>query len=545
MLPAKVKSAYQGSLVLSEDPMVAVIDDVLSPYEVTYIIDCALGRVQRAKVSFDDGYGMIPGRSGGNYWLRYDSDPMVREVGERIAAIVGIPLSHAEALQVIHYGPEQEYRPHYDAYDLSTPRGQRCCRRGGQRLVTGLVYLNEVDQGGETAFPNLGVSIAPRPGRLAIFHDTGVDITVPHPDSLHAGTPVKRGEKWAFNIWFHARPMKDVQQFDSVPADRVESKPAGTGRSSRRGGAVDGKPVDLIVNRAERLWQRACDNIESTLTDTGASACFSYWDTYGGSQPDLSGVDMNTRLVKLIDRKYANALANKRNLARLIRNAGLGHVAPATYERVDEALKDNPAGTIWFVKPVFRTAGEGMYCVPADALSELDLPSNSILQKEVDNPLLSGGSKFTTRIYILVWNGEIRLFETGITVTHGVPYQEASTDYQVQIDHRGYQDAASPVEIRPGFKNDAFIEHLPTQRILVRALRPILSDCAQASDRDRYIILGIDTLIRRDGTVRLIEINSYPNFIHTSEVNNEVNVPLFESVICTITGLSDPRLEIL
>jgi prolyl 4-hydroxylase len=175
----------------------------------------------------------------------------------------------------------------------------------------------------------------------------------------------------------------------------------------------------------------------------------------------------------------------------------------------------------------------------------LELPPNSILQQEVDDPLLRAGRKFTTRVYVLVWNGEVRMFETGITVTHGVPYQRGGTDYSVQIDHQGYHDSASPVEVRPGYDDEVFIEHFPAQRDLVRKLRPILADCIEASDRDRYTLLGIDTLIRRDGTVRLIGINSYPNFIHTADVNKAVNVPLFEAVIRTITGHGDPRLEVI
>ncbi|MEQ8801799.1 MAG: hypothetical protein RLP45_07150, partial [Haliea sp.] len=57
------------------------------------------------------------------------------------------------------------------------------------------------------------------------------------------------------------------------------------------------------------------------------------------------------------------------------------------------------------------------------------------------------------------------------------------------------------------------------------------------------LVLGVDTLLCRDGTVKLIEINTAPNFIHSPEVNAEVNVPFFEAVIRTLLGGSDPRLE--
>ncbi|MGV0792776.1 prolyl hydroxylase family protein [Mycolicibacterium sp. XJ1819] len=443
MPAAKVKRAYPGSLVLSEDPMVAVIEDVLSPDEIAHIIDSASGRIRQAKVSFDDKYGVVPGRSGGNCWLRYDSDPVVRRIGERIAAIVGIPLSHAEALQVIHYGPEQEYRPHFDAYDLSTPKGRRCCRQGGQRLVTGLVYLNEVDDGGATTFPKLNLTVAARPGRLLIFHDVGEDINVPHPDSLHAGSPVRRGEKWAFNIWFHARPMTEVQEFNSLPSAR----PART--------VPPRDSIALVVNRAERLWWQARDNLKDDAAADGVDCCFTYWDTYAGSEADLSSVDINTRLVKLIDRRVSNALAQTAGLA-----------------------------------PSQRPGGKAI--------------------------------EFSARAYAMVWNGELRLYETGLAMTRG-----------------------AQSEVRPGSQDRSFVENFPAIRDLVAQLRPVLSECIEASDRDRYLLLGIDTSLGADGTAQLVEISTFPNFIHSPEVNAEVNVPFFESVLRTVTGRQDPRFELL
>jgi len=37
-----------------------------------------------------------------------------------------------------------------------------------RRFMTAMIYLNAPD-GGETVFPNLGLSITPQPGRLIVF----------------------------------------------------------------------------------------------------------------------------------------------------------------------------------------------------------------------------------------------------------------------------------------------------------------------------------------------------------------------------------------
>lgn len=69
-------------------------------------------------------------------------------------------------------------------------------------MVTCLLYLNDVAEGGGTAFPNLDMEIRPKKGRMLLFHNCHQGSTVIHPDSLHGGLPVLKGEKWACNFWF-------------------------------------------------------------------------------------------------------------------------------------------------------------------------------------------------------------------------------------------------------------------------------------------------------------------------------------------------------
>ena len=198
----ELKGRYEATEAYSLDPLVGVRNNIISPIECAYLIELANPHIKRAGVVLDDGYKPSEGRTGSNHWLKYDEDDVVKAIGQRIADIVGLPLKNAESMQIIHYGPEQEYRPHFDAFNLSLPKGQRAAKWGGQRLVTALVYLNTVEAGGATQFPKLGITVPALPGRMVIFHNTTDDISGPHPLSLHAGMPVEAGEKWAFNMWF-------------------------------------------------------------------------------------------------------------------------------------------------------------------------------------------------------------------------------------------------------------------------------------------------------------------------------------------------------
>ncbi len=196
---------FVGGRRLCDDPLIHVVDELLSPAECVHIIAVARPKMRRSQVSGAAGGKVSQGRTNALTWVRHDTDDTVLAVATRISATVGLPLAHAESLQVIHYEPGQEYRTHFDAYDLSTEKGQRYTERGGQRLVTALAYLGAVE-GGTTDFPRLGISVAPRCGSVLVFHNCHPGTDVCDRRSEHQGRPPLRGDKWAFNLWFHERP---------------------------------------------------------------------------------------------------------------------------------------------------------------------------------------------------------------------------------------------------------------------------------------------------------------------------------------------------
>jgi 2OG-Fe(II) oxygenase superfamily. len=193
---------YPDGEALCEDPSIWLFEDYASQEELAALREAAFERLAPAKVSGAVGGYISEGRSGSNCWVSHDHDPLIKSLAQRIARLVGLPLSHAEAFQVVYYGPGQEYRAHYDGWEAGTERGDRCMARGGQRLVTALLYLNYVEGGGATAFPKLDLQIRPLPGNLLLFHNCQPGTNIRHPQSLHRALPVLAGEKWAANLWF-------------------------------------------------------------------------------------------------------------------------------------------------------------------------------------------------------------------------------------------------------------------------------------------------------------------------------------------------------
>lgn len=192
-------------LDLNLDPRVYTIDNFLSSSECKHLISHGVGAgMTRAFVSGDKEGVISKGRTNDLCWIEHTTDPGTKQIASRIAALVGLPLSHAESFQIIRYDVGAEYRAHFDAFDPNTPSGVRTLKCGGQRVITVLGYLNTAKKGGGTDFPKLKFQVPAERGKLVVFHNCEAGTDIRHPQSLHAGLPVEEGEKWAFNLWFRA-----------------------------------------------------------------------------------------------------------------------------------------------------------------------------------------------------------------------------------------------------------------------------------------------------------------------------------------------------
>ncbi len=67
-----------------------------------------------------------------------------------------------------------------------------------------MAFLNSVAEGGHTDFSEIGASIEPKPGVLLIWNNARPDGT-PNEATLHAGTPVIKGEKYILTKWYRTR----------------------------------------------------------------------------------------------------------------------------------------------------------------------------------------------------------------------------------------------------------------------------------------------------------------------------------------------------
>jgi prolyl 4-hydroxylase len=187
----------------NKDPLVLTIDNFLTQDECNHMITISKDYMVRSLVSYEKQGVESTGRTSLNTWIQHNHDEITKNIGEKIANVVGIPLENAEAYQVIYYDTNAEYRNHYDSWDHNgSDKTLRCMKYGGARMKTALVYLNDVDEGGSTRLNRLNIDVLPKQGKLLIFENTYSGTNIKHLLSEHAGMPVIKGEKYAFNLWF-------------------------------------------------------------------------------------------------------------------------------------------------------------------------------------------------------------------------------------------------------------------------------------------------------------------------------------------------------
>ena len=132
------------------------------------------------------------------------NDPFVRMIERRFDDTLGMPHDNGETIQGQRYEVGQEFRVHMDWFWTKGDYWKQEQRRGGQRCITAMAYLNDVEAGGETQFPNLGVTIPPQRGALIVWNNARPDGSLNH-DTIHAGLPVVRGTKWVITKWYRTR----------------------------------------------------------------------------------------------------------------------------------------------------------------------------------------------------------------------------------------------------------------------------------------------------------------------------------------------------
>ena len=194
-------------LLAMAQPRIVVFGNLLSPEECDALIADAAPRMARSLTvaTKTGGEEINDDRTSDGMFFQRGQSPLIQRIEERIARLLNWPIENGEGLQVLHYRPGAEYKPHYDYFDPAEPGTPTIVQRGGQRVGTLVMYLNTPEKGGGTTFPDVHLEVAPQRGTAVFFSSER-----PHPSTrtLHGGAPVIAGEKWIATKWLREREFK-------------------------------------------------------------------------------------------------------------------------------------------------------------------------------------------------------------------------------------------------------------------------------------------------------------------------------------------------
>jgi prolyl 4-hydroxylase len=182
------------------NPRVIVFGGLLADEECDDLVALAGKRLVRSEtVQTDTGASEVnAARTSDGMFFERGENPLCQRIEARIAALLGWPVENGEGLQILHYRPGAEYKPHYDYFDPAQPGTPTILKRGGQRVATLVTYLNTPKVGGGTTFPDVALEVAPVKGNAVFF---SYDRAHPSTRTLHGGAPVVEGEKWVATKW--------------------------------------------------------------------------------------------------------------------------------------------------------------------------------------------------------------------------------------------------------------------------------------------------------------------------------------------------------
>lgn len=189
-----------------ERPQMIVFADVLSPDECAEMIERSRHRLKRS-TTVNPATGkedVIRNRTSEGIWYQRGEDPFIERMDRRISSLMNWPVENGEGLQLLRYGTTGEYRPHFDYFPPDQPGSTVHTAQGGQRVATLVIYLNDVPDGGETIFPEAGMSVAASQGGAVYFRYMNGRRQL-DPLTLHGGAPVLSGDKWIMTKWMRER----------------------------------------------------------------------------------------------------------------------------------------------------------------------------------------------------------------------------------------------------------------------------------------------------------------------------------------------------
>jgi len=281
------------------------IPQFLTTEECDYIVGLTHQSSARSSVagSGDQSIKYDEGRTSSTSILT-DADPIVAAVNQKMYTELGIEGQFSEPTQGQIYEVGQEFRHHQDAFGKDAYHNH--CLSSGQRTWTFMIYLNDVEEGGETDFPTIGKTFQPIKGTAVVWKNsdgTGTENSA----ALHAGLPVKKGKKVIITKWFRenvfngaedARLAKEYLELTKpvAPAEKTFSKLEDLPRLTELG-----FKVVKVPEKTFRLITEAYNLLKPTIREENWNGITNFiHDSQGNAPVEILSMDAFSRIREII-----------------------------------------------------------------------------------------------------------------------------------------------------------------------------------------------------------------------------------------------------
>ncbi|MCP9928345.1 2OG-Fe(II) oxygenase [Cyanobium sp. CH-040] len=177
------------------------IPGMLSRRECRELIEAIDRNLERSKTA----KGISDHRTSQTCYLAYWEPDLAARIDRRCAELIGIDPIYSDPLQGQRYEPGQSYGGHTDWFSPDDPVARDQLIPLGQRTWTVMIYLNAVEEGGQTIFHRLGRRFEPLPGVALAWNNLHADGRG-NPYTLHGSLKVVRGVKYIITKWFRQHP---------------------------------------------------------------------------------------------------------------------------------------------------------------------------------------------------------------------------------------------------------------------------------------------------------------------------------------------------
>ena len=188
-----------------QKPSITVFENVLTHEQCDMIVEKHIKDTMNPDSGFQsrqESYAQVTEQVE-NRGISLGMDPRHYDIlCDAIVKYCKIPYTHIEACDIYNYEEGQFLDLHHDyPYD---PSRINYYKHGGDRVGTGIFYLNDDFIGGTTNFPKLGVNITPKKGSLLYFKQNYDEAT--NWSTIHQSTEIIQGCKWIASCFFADRP---------------------------------------------------------------------------------------------------------------------------------------------------------------------------------------------------------------------------------------------------------------------------------------------------------------------------------------------------